>query len=147
MTWMHQTSLLIWESSQSWAPALLQLSGGRIRCTVGRDYDEIRRLATQCPYAVLLWEVNLTNWEDRVVRLREFLRERTSPAVAIAAENLPPLVVELFLETGALIILHDRLDGLVLLRIIERQCPPEQTSMFEWRDLVEIQIPWLVHHP
>lgn len=140
---MHQTSLIIWESGQSWAPALRQLSGGRIRCSVGHDYDEIRRLAIQCPYAVLLWEVNLTNWEDRVVRLRELVRERPSPAVAIAVASLPPSVAELFLETGALTVLHDRLDGLKLLRIIERQSLPKQSSTPQWRELVEIPVPWL----
>ncbi len=140
---MSRTAAIVWDSGQSWAAALGQLCAGRFRVAVSTEYAGICRIASQCPYAVSLWEVNLTNWEDRVRRLREFVRERPSPGVAIAVSDVPPLAVELFREFGALMILEDRLDGVTLLRVLERQRQLEPAAAPTWREMVQTTIPWL----
>lgn len=135
--------LVVWEAGQSWAAALLQLSQGSLSIRVSSEYDEICRLAAQNPYAAALWEVNLSNWEDRARRTSLFLRNLPCAGVVISLEGLTPDVCELFRELGATWILNDRLDGVGLLRSLERQRQITKPSPLHWRAQVGVRLPWL----
>lgn len=122
--------VIVWPSGQGWAAALYQLADGRLSLAIAEDFDQLSRLASQNPYAVSVWEVNLTNWEDRARRLSEFLRSRPSGGVCIALDGLPESARDLFQELGAPMILCDRLSGVDLLRWVRRSvdsAPAEST--------------------
>lgn len=137
------SELLVWDAGQDWAAAIRQLSQGDLQVAVSSEYDELCSAASQNPYAVSLWEVNLSNWEDRARRLSDFLRTRPTAGVCISAERLPLEVQALFRELGVLMILADRLAGVALLRLLERQ---RQRVFSKTRDLqaqIATPLPWL----
>lgn len=144
---MSQKEVVIWEAGQGWPAALFQLGQGRFSVAISSDYAETCRLASQSPYAVALWEVNLSNWEDRARRLTEFLNSRPSSGVVIAAQGLAVSIRDLFREFGALLILEDRLAGLHLVRILDRQRLFERRSTPNWREQVTTTLPWLEIDP
>jgi hypothetical protein len=135
--------ILIWEAGQSWAAALRQLCHRNFSIAVTSQYEEICRLAAQCPYAVSLWEVNLSNWEDRARRLCHFRRNHPSAGVAIATKGVPDEVQELFCELGVKMILKDRLSGMPLLRSLDRLRQVESSAATNWREHVTIKLPWI----
>lgn len=148
---VHPPDLLVWDAGQDWAAAIRQLSDGEIHVAVSSEYGELCSAASQNPYAVSLWEVNLSNWEERARRLGDFLRARPSAGVCISAECLPLEVQAFFRELGVLMILTDRLAGVGLLRLLERQ---RQRAFSKPRDvqtqiatrlpgLVPQLVPWL----
>ncbi|WP_300293951.1 hypothetical protein, partial [Nitrosomonas sp.] len=71
--------LVVWSSGAEWGPALVQLSEGRFRVANCEKYEEFCDLMSLNPYAVCLWEVNLSNWEERARRLGRYVRQRAQP--------------------------------------------------------------------
>lgn len=138
--------VVVWASGGEWGPALVQLAQGRFRVVCCDQYEEFCGLAASSPYAVRLWEVNLSNWEERARRLAEFVRQQPQPSVAIAPVGLPPAAEALFEEFGALNVVRRRLEGMRLVQIALRrlaESPPQAPS---WRNVVATPIPWLQNH-
>lgn len=140
---VHPPDLLVWDAGQDWAAALRQLSDGELHVAVTSEYGELCSAASQNPYAVSLWEVNLSNWEDRSRRLSDFLRTRPTAGVCISAENLPVEVQVFFRELGVLMILTDRLAGVGLLRLLARRREREFPKNRDLHTQIATPLPWL----
>jgi hypothetical protein len=140
---MSRVDAIIWEAGLGWFAALAQIGGRDLRLARVSEFAEFRATAVQCPYAVSLWEVNLSNWETRAKQLAEFARRQPEACIAMAPDELPAGVIELFREFGATMILRDRLESALFLRWATRHRRLHPDVASQWRDIVQTSIPWL----
>jgi hypothetical protein len=148
---MSIADVIVWEASGDSAAALRQLNQdiGEGQVTVEKvlDYWEICESGVGNPFAICLWEVNLSNWETRAEQLAEFTRALPNAVVAIAASDLPEAVIELLQELGAPLVVRDRLEARWVLQLAARWKKSRPDDPSSWRTIVQTPIAWLDGDP
>jgi hypothetical protein len=144
---MASADIIVWEAGGDGAAALRQLGEGKFRVERTLDYREFCATAATNPFAIGLWEVNLSNWEARAEQLVEFAQRHPRTVVAIAAIGLPNAVIELLRELGAALVARHRLEERLVLKLAARRQESNSSDFASWRETIQTPITWLPSEP
>jgi hypothetical protein len=141
----RRPQVIVWGAGQDWAAALRQWRPSLV-IEEPADYEEFCKSANRLPYAVSLWEVNLSNWKERAGRLIQFRRRHFTTGLAVATSGVIDEIGCLFQEVGAFMVMKDRLAAAFFLRALDRSNQWDPTATPNWRDHVATKIAWLDDH-
>lgn len=140
---MSAVDIVVWEAGGKSAAAIRQLGEGNFTVESCSNYTENCDLAASNPFAICLWEVNLSNWETRARQLIQLVGEQPHVIVTIAASELPDAVIELLQEIGARLVFRDCLEARSLLRMAAHRKAAKGGGSTQWRSIVQKPVDWL----